>query len=310
MPSYHIEKSIVIDVPESQVRSAVGDFNEWPKWSPWLCMEPDARLNFVGTPLQVGHGYDWEGELVGSGKMEIEKVGQNFEMDLEFFKPFKSKGNKVLMEITPQSESSTKVTWHMDSKLPFFLFFMVDMMKTMIGMDYSRGLKMLKAYLETGSVNSHIEINGVVDFAGCEFVGVQGQGKMEQLGKEFESTLPQAHCLATDNNLEMIGGPGTLYDDTNLKTQECVFTSLIPVKRSTELAGGVAGKLLPSKAVKVTHRGSYDFLGNGWSAAMSYQRSKKLKQLKKQSPFEFYLNDPDEVAESEILTEIFIPIKG
>ena len=47
----------------------------------------------------------------------------------------------------------------MKSQLPFFLFWMVKKMKVYIGMDYERGLKMLKDYLETGLVPSAIKID-------------------------------------------------------------------------------------------------------------------------------------------------------
>ena len=42
MPAYHVERSTRIDASESKVLPAIEDFNEWPKWSPWLCMEPTA----------------------------------------------------------------------------------------------------------------------------------------------------------------------------------------------------------------------------------------------------------------------------
>lgn len=45
----------------------------------------------------------------------------------------------------------------MDGKLPYFMFFMVKMMKNWIGMDYERGLAMLKEFIETGEVISRVE---------------------------------------------------------------------------------------------------------------------------------------------------------
>ena len=34
-----------------------------------------------------------------------------------------------------------------------------------------------------------------------------------------------------------------------------------------------------------------------------------VKALKHQPPFEVYLNDPDDVDESDLITEIFLPLK-
>jgi hypothetical protein len=49
----------------------------------------------------------------------------------------------------------------MDSKQPFFQFFLKGMMTSLIGMDYERGLRMLKDYVETGSVPSTLEFPGI-----------------------------------------------------------------------------------------------------------------------------------------------------
>lgn len=100
--------------------------------------------------------------MVGAGGMKIASIenGQH-KMNLHFFKPFKSKA-QVMIEIKPISDSQTEVTWHMDGKMPFFLFFLINSMKTMIGGDYGRGLKMREEYVETGSVKSKTEIVGVV----------------------------------------------------------------------------------------------------------------------------------------------------
>jgi len=48
----------------------------------------------------------------------------------------------------------TKVTWTMNGCVPIFLFFMIGMMKAWIGMDYERGLMMLKELAEKGKVDA------------------------------------------------------------------------------------------------------------------------------------------------------------
>ena len=310
MPAYHVERSITIDAPESKVRSAVEDYAEWPKWSPWLYMEPSATVNVHGTAGQIGHGYDWSGELVGAGSMETVEIEPNrIRMDLEFLKPFKSRA-KVEMEIRPVTEEQTEVTWHMFGKLPIFLFFMTGMMKAMIGMDYKRGLKMLKDYVEKGSINSSTEVVGIVDFEATDFVGVEDQCPMDQLGESMGITIPAAHCLATENGMEICGAPAAVYNHMDMKAESCKYTAIIPVTSTKRIDGGVAGSIPTCKALKVIHKGSYEHLGNSWSTAMAHQRHDKLKPSRVQKPFEVYVNDPGENPEEELLTEIYIPIRG
>ena len=310
MPAYHIERSITIDAPESKVRPAIENFAEWPKWSPWLCMEPDAKLDYRGTPGQIGHGYSWEGEVVGAGSMEIVAAeGSTLRMDLNFLKPFKSQA-KVVMEIQSAGDSQTEVTWKMDGKMPFFLFFMIGMMKAMIGMDYERGLRMLKEYVETGEVQSRTEFVGIVEAPTCQYVGVEGQCATDAIGESMGETMPRAHQLVTDSGLEISGSPGALYHEFDMKGRRCKYTNFMPVRLAKPIAGAVTGEIQPCKALKVVHHGSYGHLGNAWGTAHSHLRYKKLKPHKTQCAFEVYPNDPEEVPVEEILTEVYVPIRG
>lgn len=310
MPAYHVQRTIRIDAPESKVKPAIQDFNEWPKWSPWLCMEPQAQVNVHGTPGQSGHGYDWEGELVGAGGMELDSIaGGTQEMELNFLRPFKSRAD-VRMEVKPVGDNQTELTWHMDSKMPFFLFFLVDMMKTMIGHDYQRGLKMLKEYVETGSVCSETKLEGTTNVQAMNYVGVSDSCSLADMGDSMKKTLPAAHCLATDNDLEIAGPPGAIYKKFDMKTQHCDYIAFMQVKEPAKVSGAECGEIPSCKAVKVTHKGDYGHLGNAWSTAMAKQRHDKVKLLKNVSPFEIYSNDPGELPKEEWLTEVFVPVRG
>jgi len=122
--------------------------------------------------------------------MQIRSVdGNRQDMDLQFLKPFKSQA-EVALVLNPVSQDTTDITWTMDTSLPFFLFFMTGMMKSMIGMDFERGLKMLKAYCEEGEVNSSIEIVGVVDAPESRFIGFDTTSALNDIGDSMDETLP------------------------------------------------------------------------------------------------------------------------
>ena len=308
MPAYHIQRSIRIDAPRDHVLSLINNYAEWPHWSPWLCMERSAKVDVFGTPGQSNHGYNWEGELVGAGGMKFGSVdGDTLHMDLHFLKPFKSTAG-VRFDIKANGEH-TDVTWHMNGKMPFFLFFMIDGIKTYVGMDYERGLKMLKEYAETGSVKSQLTIEGVVDTPAMHYVGISDRCTMEDIGKSMETTLPGAHELATKNGLEIVGPPAALYHKADLKNRDFEYSAVMQVKEPTSIDGASCGTLPAGKAIKVTHVGTYNHVGNGWSAAMAEQRYRKHKILKGVPSYEVYVSDPCETEEADIITEIYIPIR-
>lgn len=52
---------------------------------------------------------------------------------------------------------------------------MKGMMAASIGMDFDRGLRMLKDYLETGEVHSKLDYPGQTNFEGFHYVGIRSQ---------------------------------------------------------------------------------------------------------------------------------------
>lgn len=169
MSRYFISKSIEIDAPIEKVHASVRDFKQWPAWSPWLIAEPGCPLTFA----EDGSSYGWEGSIVGTGSMEVtdEEAPHSITYRLSFLKPMKAE-SVVQFKFAPKGEG-TEVTWTMDGKLPFYLFWMAKMMTTLVGMDYDRGLTMLKDHLETGSVPSKLEFPGIREFGGCSYIGIK-----------------------------------------------------------------------------------------------------------------------------------------
>lgn len=118
MPSIHVEKSIDIHAPKEKLFDTLNNFNHWQAWSPWLIMEPKAKVDVS----KDNKFYSWEGNRIGSGEMKIteEDPNEHIKYSLTFLKPWKSKADvQFNLEI---SENGTKVTWLMDSSLPFFMF--------------------------------------------------------------------------------------------------------------------------------------------------------------------------------------------
>lgn len=303
MPKFQIEKSIDINAPAAKVRRIIQDYGQWGVWSPWLCMEPDATLQMEGTAASIGHAYSWQGDMIGSGRMALAEVTGNVDkMDLTFLKPFKSTA-KVEFETTTIDDNNTKVSWRMDSGLPFFMFWMVGTMKAMIGMDYDRGLKLLKEYAETGTVTSKTEIVGIVEVPQTHYIGVDASTPLPEIHHSMDTTIPRVIALTEGKTTDDI--IGSIYHKMDIKKQHCEYTSFAPVSQAD-----ATDSIASCKAIKVVHTGSYPHLGNAWSTANTYQRHKKIKKNKLIPPFELYINDPAKVAGKDLVTEIYLPIQA
>jgi len=171
MPKTHVEKAIIIAASLEKVKSIITDFNHWEAWSPWFILEPETKVSISAD----GKTQEWEGKRIGSGIIKmISERDSMIKYDLTFLKPWKSEA-KTDFIIEKIDENNTKLTWTMDGSLPFFMFWMKTMMECLIGMDYDRGLLMLKDYIEKGNIDARLEFLGESDYAGCKFVGVKSE---------------------------------------------------------------------------------------------------------------------------------------
>ena len=307
---YHIARSIQIDAPKNTVMPLLQDFNNWNSWSPWTVAEPDCPVDVDGTPASPGHSMKWDGKIIGSGQnVLVAQDDQNLTYDLSFIKPFKSQA-KTAFNIQ-EKNGGTEVTWTMDSKMPFFMFFMVPMIKSMVSMDYDRGLRMLKEMAEEGKINATTTNKGMADLKGFSYIGIQRTVSINEIGEKMEkdyATLKEE--LVHKHNIEPDQWVA-LYPKFNMKKMEMTYIAAITdeaLGNATIPSHYVRGEVKTSKALEIKHDGPYDFIGNAWSMGSMYLRAKKIKQSG--VPFEKYWNHPEDVSPEELQTSIYFPVKG
>lgn len=309
MPKFSVKKSIEIHSDPQTVYEKVADFHTWPSWSPWLCAEPDAKLEFSEQTASEGSSYTWDGEVVGAGALEHKSLEPNKSIrdEIRFFKPMKSVSN-VGFDFEPSSQG-TKVTWMMDGSLPFFLFWMTKQIETFIGMDYERGLKMLKESIESGHVASNTTVHGNQKMGPFHVVGVRSTCPIREVGPSMDASFRKAAECLEKAGLPSDGEKVSAYHKMDMKAEKFEYTSGMLFAEPIEPPPGMELWSLPeTETFRVDHIGSYDHLGNAWSAAMRHVDAKKLKKSKI-SPFELYKNEPQNTAPEHLHTEIYLPLR-
>ena len=308
---FMVKRSIIIEKPVEEVFAAIADFNTWKAWSPWLCQEPDARVDIAGSPGSIGHEQRWAGERIGSGHMQLAESNPNEKLgyDLNFVKPWKSK-SAVVFDFDAKN-GKTEIVWNMAGTVPVFLFFMRTMMSAMVGSDYERGLAMLKEYLETGQVSTRVSIKGVVDRPGFFYVGRHRVCDTRDVGQAMEADFEFLDKMKAEGKLQEPDFNVSFYHKYDFVKKSCEYTSgygyaTEPVQQAGEDLK--TGRVEPHQGFMVRHMGPYRHLGNAWSTAMSCQRSMKLKLSKIIPMYEIYVTLPDQVDEAQIETEIYLPL--
>jgi effector-binding domain-containing protein len=302
MPKTHISRTITINKPVNEIYNYLNDFNNWQAWSPWIIQEPETKV----TVSEDAKYYEWEGNRTGVGNMTITSAKENesIDVDLLFLKPWKSKA-KVRFEFKSAGEG-TEVTWLMDSSLPLLMFWMKKMMEAFVGMDYERGLLMLKDYMEDGKVHSKLDFKGASNFDGCNYIGIRTACTKAQMPEKMKADFGKLHQYFEENKDNIAGQPFTIYHKWDMVKDQIEYTSGFPVKEvpGTLSSGMMSGNIPKTPIHTVGHTGPYQHLGNAWTTMYGMQRSKTFKQNKKIDPFEIYLNNPMEVDEKELMTEV------
>ena len=307
MPKFAVTKSITIDAPAAKVWPHVRQFENWVAWSPWLCAEPDCKVTYQDDRK----GYGWEGKIVGSGKIDLlaDAEPSSMDMKLTFLAPWKSENDTAFK--LDERDGKTTVTWEMSGSLPFFLFFMKKMMTAWVGMDYERGLSMLKAIVETGSNPSQLDFPGTASFSGTDYVGVRSACSLAKIGPSMEADMKKLGAFMQEGSHEASGAPLSIYHKFNPVKDQAEYTIAVPVasKPASVPSGIVTGTIPALQTYRIKHTGPYPHLGNAWAAGVMHERAKRYAKNKSQHPFEVYENDPTEVAANDLVTVVHFPVK-
>jgi len=295
MPKFSISRSQVIDCPVEKVFGIVRNFRSWPKWSPWLIADQECQLQVQDD------WYSWEGEICGSGRMEVTGTVENEALtyDLNFSKRFKSQA-EVTMTFSRKG-GGTEVTWTMESSLPFFLFWRKKSMKAFIGRGYERGLLMLRDLAEKGAVPSHLEFSGREPSPSFVGVGIRCTAGLddfeEEMGENFKSVrkhYPEGEGFTVYYEWDLVKGSMTYLIGVKLEATPGVIPDGMELVRPPGM-----------EVYVVRHRGAYRHLGNGWAAGMKHGRSKQFRHSKKFPPFEIYEVEDEE----DLVVKICLPMK-
>lgn len=149
---YDISRTVVINRSKDETYSFVRQLKKQPLWVPWFKRDPEAVLKYKGDDGKPGATFYWRGNnKAGEGTQKIVKIkqGKVVETKLLFVKPIKVSALTYIGVKEIDSEK-TKMVWGVRGALAFplsviSLFYSPE---KLLGSDFDRGLKNLKAVLE------------------------------------------------------------------------------------------------------------------------------------------------------------------
>ena len=312
----HVERSASIAAPRATLFTVLNSFKQFNKWSPWYELDPAAKYTYEGPGSGAGAKLSWAGnpQTLGSGSQVItasEPYGR-VAADVDFGQG----GTPAKQVYTLTTEGTgTKVSWSMDVDLgmnPISRYFGLGF-DGMIGKDFDKGLALLKTFAE-GLPKA--------DFAGLEieaasvqpvtvaYVPASSAKDEASVASAIGKALGEVGVFMKAQGLNQAGAPTTI--DTGASDTRYFFDAAIPVDRMplgpippqsrVQLKQTYGGKVL-----KVALRGPYSQIPATYDRIVAYIAAHGIET--NGNPWDEFANDPTTVKESEILTNIYFPIK-
>ena len=307
----HLERSVEINRDKATVFNVINSLGNFNKWSPWYELDVNAEYSLSGPQAGVGSKLEWHGnESVGDGVNEIiESVENDHTKTRMFFGKSDAPAYSVIS--LTQNGDKTKVTWAFENDFGMNVFYRYFglVIEDMIAPDYEKGLKKLKTYVESLPKNDFSALSivttpkqAVYTFESSATIGEDDISKI--IGDAYQKII----SFLVANNIEMSGSPKII--NLNFEEKYFDFLAAIPVANNEkEDESGIikASQMYAGKAIKLIHKGSYKNFKKSYEMLNEYLAYNKLE--KNGNSWEDYVTDPAKVAESDLITHIYQPIK-
>lgn len=312
--SYEFQRSRVMEVPAAVVFDKVNDYKEWPSFSPWHEMDPEANITYGQTAVGEGASYTWDGDDLGEGGMKTisTKPHSQISQSIEFVEPFESQAN-INWSFEP-TENGTKVIWSMDGQQDFKTKFFTALMGPIekeTGPQFERSLEKLDSLLVEDIKTYSIKVDGMTEHSGGFYIYNTASSKIEDVQDKIDEMMPKVGGYALANNISRAGSPFVIYHRWDEENGTVMFSCCIPTssKMMTSENDILTGQLEPFRALKTTLNGNYNNLQEAWDKTMAYIAEHPITAPVDGKMIQTYVNNAEVIANPKnYITELFIEV--
>jgi len=315
--AFEIKRTRVVNAPVEVVYNNVSDFKNWEAWLPWKEEDPGMVLTYSEQTQGEGASYSWSAaDGDGSMKMVEAKPNEAIVNEITFEGMSPSQGLWTFKPV----ENGTEVTWGMKAEESPYIMKLVSVVsggyENMMAPMFDRGLEKLDSIVQIQAKDykpaSEWSMGEITKkpMDAQTFIGYPHVSDTEEAMQLFQESMPKAGMYATQKGLapdEYM--PSAIYNNWDMETGEVDFIIGLFLKKDLAPAEGMKQVSLPKgEVVMVSKFGNYG-VGDE-QAHMAIAEFMKENNLTVAGPvYEMYVNDPTEVKENEIQTDIYYPVK-
>jgi len=302
-----------IDAHAATVFSLINDFRRFSLWSPWFDTDPNARIVYSGPARGVGAAMTWDGTIIGTGTQVINE-SRSFEYVAVSINPGESGEAKSWFELSGV-DGTTTVTWSFETDYGLNIVgrYFALMLGGIVRRDYAEGLVGLKDLAESlpGADFSGIEIEHIVVAAAeIAYMPTTSVPEPAAISEAMGDAYFKILGFIDKHGLAEAGAPMSIM--RSFSGSELLFDAAIPVRGVSDATPGNGvpvriGQTYAGNVIRVRHIGSYRLLGTTHRKIGAYLAALGIERAG--DAWESYVSDPTRVAESELLTYVYYPIK-
>lgn len=264
----HVERSVTILRPPSQIYLLLTNLRRFNDWSPWYQRDPAATYVYSGPDSGVGAKVAWKSQRsdVGEGSQTLVTAvpDQVVSFDLDFGPQRRSTAR---FDLSVQN-GETRVVWSLDTKLPLQLDasfgwgvvgrYLGLFMDRMVGRDFEQGLSGLKQLVEQFP---NVDIAGIspqlVELPARRliYVVVDATGDEAATLRRWNAAVAQLTRFASQNRLAIGGAPLSLATSQEAGTGRFALALAANYDVMPDDTAVRGRELAAARAVQLLHRG-------------------------------------------------------
>jgi len=172
-------------------------------------------------------------------------------------------------------------------------------------------LEAIRGLLENGKTLEVLDVKNeepmLKDVPAMRVVSKVGKGTYAAVTPRLIGELMGLVMGPGNRQARVSGPPMAIYHDEEYKEQDAIIEVAVPVTGRLEVDEGFEVKTLPpAKVMSALHKGPFNRVGETWGRLFKHVSDKGLRPSGKAR--ELYLSDPARTPESELLTEVQVPV--
>ena len=310
---HQVEVSIEIDAHPATVFALVNDFRRFSVWSPWTDTDPNARVLYSGANRGKDALMTWDGAIRGSGSQLITESRPHGHVAIAT-NPGEPGEARSWFNLT-LGVGTTQVTWGFEADYGLNIVgrYFAAILGGIVVRDYHDGLAKLKELAEGLPTADFSEIaieHIVVEAAQIAYLPATAQALPDAVSAALGNAYFQILSFINENQLTAAGAP--LAITKTFSGSKLRFDAAIPVRGVVEdtprdNTGVKIRQSFAGPVIRVNHVGPYRNLTMTHRKISAYLAA---LDIERDGPsWESYVSDPGNVAEVDLLTHVFYPIR-